>query len=109
MYFASFFFKKLIEYKFEYGTKEVLGNKDDKTCANCGEDTGISLKDHFCETCDKVGQYRASEANPTHTCLIEIVAYTYIHICLEKICGPGATIYGGIMRGQGFGAEMSMC
>ena len=28
-------------------------------------------------------------------------------ICLEKICGQGAT-YGGATRTEGFGAEMSM-
>ena len=75
MYLPSFFFKKLMEYRFEYGTKEVAGNKDDKICANCGEDIGISLMDYFCETCGKVGHNWVSEASPTHTCLIEIVVY----------------------------------
>ena len=93
MYFTSFFFKKLKEYRFVYGTKEVTGNKDDKTCANCGKDTGKSVVDHFCETCGKVGHNRASEASPTHTCLIEIVVYIYIDISLEKMwsrCHVGA-------------------
>ena len=30
----------------------------------------------------------------------------YIDICFEKIRGPGS-MYGGIMHGQGFGADMS--
>ena len=50
--------------------------------------------------------YRASKASPTHTCLTKIVV-CILDICLDKICGPGAT-YGGIMHGKSFGAEMSM-
>ena len=52
--------------------------------------------------CDCIpSSIRACEASPIHTCLIEIVVDI---ICLEKIRGPGAG-YGGVMRGQSFGAE----
>ena len=71
--FMYYYFLQCVqEYCFEYGTKEVIGNKD-RTCVNCGMVTGISLiKDHFCETCGKVGHNWASKASSTH---IEIVVY----------------------------------